>query len=510
MADPLLQVQHLTLSAQSGPIVSDLSFSIHPGEIIALTGKSGSGKTSVALSLMAMLPKGIQMTQGAILWNQPGAEISLPANQSQWVNLRGSHIGFTQQDAFGAFDPVLMMGPQMRMIIAERTPDVISDIDNALQSKMQEAGLRDIQRIWSSYPHQLSGGQLQRCQIAMALVMRPALLICDEPTSALDPINQMELMDVYVRMRDTYGIAIMLITHEVRLARLLADREISLDHVLREGGQDLMQSPPPQQDLSPEILRVTGLEYKHKFGGWIQKSGTSIGPFDFSLQKASGLGIAGESGSGKSTLAQMLVGLLTPAAGQMILNGEELSAENANDLRALRTSIQLVMQDGRGSLHPYLTIREQFSQVLAQSDMITALDQRMKDCLAMVSLSDTLLDRRPDQLSGGECLRVSIARALLLNPQILVCDESTSALDPIIRNEILEVLSALKSRQNLALIMIAHDAMVLQHLADHLLVLEEGKIVEAGPIDRLMTAPSYPLTMKLFPADATLFGKSGL
>lgn len=506
MAEPLLLAEHLTLASSSGPIVSDLSFSLSPGEIVALTGKSGSGKTSVAMALLAMLPEGITMTSGMIRWLPSGLRLKDPEHFMQWKQLRGTHIGYTQQDAYGAFDPVLEMGTQMCMIIAERSPDIRTITDKALQTKMEEVGLRDIPRLWTSYPHQLSGGQLQRCQIAMALVMQPRLLICDEPTSAVDRIHLIELMDLYARIRTDYGMSILLITHETHLVRHLADREITLGKANSSSGMDsLLKDRQPEKSFHP-IVTVKGLAYNHAYGGLIQKSGTSIGPFDFALRQGACLGIVGASGSGKSTLAQMLVGLLVPSAGEIILQGKRIEPEHEPDLRLLRSRIQMVMQDGRGSLHPYLTIREQFEQVLLHNGDLS--EAEMVQSLSKVALPGQYLDRRPDQLSGGECLRVSIARSLLLHPQVLVCDESTSALDPETRDEILELLRSLQQNEGMSLVFIAHDDQVIRDLADYVLVIEEGKVIESGPLELLLTAPQHPLTRQLLSFEAPRFGKS--
>jgi ABC-type glutathione transport system ATPase component len=505
MSSAILQADHLTLVSSQGSIVEDLSFQVAPGEIVALTGKSGSGKTSIALAILNLLPQGITLKNGTIQWS--GADhhtITLPGNPSAWALLRGTHIGYTQQDVFGAFDPVLPMGKQMMMIIRERSPQQKIDKEHQLRIKMEEVGLHDIDRLWKSYPHQLSGGQLQRCQIAMAVVIQPALLISDEPTSAIDKINQLELLNVLSMLRQKYNMAILCITHEETVVRHLADREINLDDNTVALPLPVHQHSEKSTAVSPRILDIQGLEYTHTYGGMMYKKGARVGPMDFTVDRGTCLGIVGESGSGKSTLAQLLVGLIFPARGQVVLEGKAIHFRNANDVKWLRSKIQLVMQDGRGSLHPYMTIGDILKEVTQTSKTIhprakTDLVQALKE----VGLPESVLGRRPSRLSGGECLRVSIARALLMQPEILICDESTSALDGPTRDGIIDLLQHLMTDRGLALIFISHDERIIRGLANHVLVLAEGKVVEKGPLDEVTAYPTHPVTKKIFAPNAT-------
>ena len=506
MSSIMLKVEGLTLVSDEGIIVDHLSFHVNAGEIVALTGKSGSGKTSIALSILDLLPAGIRLQEGMIRFSaDPHHENILPVDSNIWEQLRGTHIGYTQQDAYGAFDPVMTMRDQMMMVIEERSTQRDGKLEDELRTKLEEVGLHEIDRLLSSYPHQLSGGQLQRCQIAMALVIRPKLLIADEPTSAIDKVNQFELLDILSMVRKKYQMAILVITHEEAVIRHLADREIRLGSVTHDFTLPLLSNKMTDADQGIPIIQVKGLVYKHSYGGLMHRSGATIGKLDFELHHGMCLGVVGESGSGKSTLAQLLVGLYEPLDGKIVLDGKEVDFRKSCDVRSLRNKVQLVMQDGRGSLHPFLTI----GQILAEiseigHDNIPKGSVALADCLSEVGLTESILARRAGQLSGGECLRVSIARAMLMKPEVLICDESTSALDGLSRDSIIELLVHLMNHRGLAIIFISHDERIIRSLADRVMVLADGKVVEQGPAHQVIHYPTHPVTKKIFTLHATL------
>jgi peptide/nickel transport system ATP-binding protein len=503
MPSILLQVDSLSLATGEGYITKDISFEINKGEIIALTGKSGSGKTSVAMAILGLLPPGIKHLAGQISLSLPDRTLSLPKDATLWPALRGTHIGFTQQDVYGAFDPVIRMGKQMMMVVAERTQHPQAEIEKEIRIKMEEVGLTDIERLWNSYPHELSGGQLQRCQICMAIVIQPELLITDEPTSAIDKINQTELLDVFSNLREKYNMAILCITHETSVVQYLADREIRIGEIdsapIAVSG---IRASEVREDMKP-LLSAEMLCYAYRFGGIRSKKGALVGPLDFSIQAGTCLGIIGESGSGKSTLAQLLVGLLEPSSGHLLLEGQEIDFKKPKDIRWLRSRVQLVMQDGRGSLHPYFTIGRLLKEVVARHGKDEA-EADIRNILQDVNLTEQILDRYPGTLSGGECLRVSIARALLLQPKVLICDESTSALDTATRNGIMELLKTLRDKKSLAMIFISHDEYLIREMADQIMVLSDGRVVEQGLSTEVIQFPAQPLTKKIFGGPATL------
>ena len=501
MPSPLLDVQDLTLSSANGPIIEHLSFQLFPGEIVALTGSSGSGKTSIGLAILNLLPEGIRLTSGRIGWqgnNQ--TPITLPADSSHWSSLRGSHIGYTQQDVFGAYDPVMEIGRQMVLIIHERIGKNFSDIGETLKLKMAEVGLQDIDRLWHSFPFQLSGGQLQRCLIAMSITMQPELLIADEPTSAIDKINQYELLEVYSMLRKKYNTAILCITHEEAVVRHLADREIRLGDLTSDFSKT--NQTEPQSVNAGIVLEVKDLQYDHQYGGLFTKSGATVGPLNFAIHKGRCLGIVGESGSGKSTLAQMLVGLLIPIEGDITLEQRIIDFQKPGDVRFLRSKVQLVLQDGRGALHPHMTVQRLLQQVVE-------IEQDFTSLLAKVGLPASVLGRRASQLSGGECLRVNIARALLLEPKILICDESTSALDGRTRDSVIDLLLSLKIQQGLSLVFISHDDQLIKGVAEEIIVMHEGEIVQKALAGAVVDSPGHPVTRKIFGGHATPGSKGG-
>lgn len=507
----LLQVEGLSLVSDQGIIVDHISFSINKGEIVALTGKSGSGKTSIGLAILGLLPRDIRWDKGMIHWNTQGSELIYPLDKVQWTSLRGKHIFYIQQDVFGIFDPVLRMGNQMMMIVSEIGKKHKGDIEAALRLKMVEVGISDIDRVWNSFPHQLSGGQLQRCQICLSVVVEPELIIADEPTSAIDKINQLEILDLLAHVRDQYQMAILCITHEESVVNYLADRFISLDSIVEQSSVNNATKIPNEGQHEIPILKVENLGYKHKFGGLFEKEGAQISNIDLTLEAGQCLGIIGESGSGKSTLAQLLVGLMIPSSGHVRIHDREIDFINRKDIWFLRSKIQLVMQDGRGSLHPNKTIRWLLQEVI---DRQQALDKTLKldlvQILKEVDLPAQVLDRKASNLSGGECLRICIARALLMKPDILICDESTTSLDSPTRDGIVRLLLSLMEHQKLGLILIAHDDSIIRQAAQDIIVLEGGKVVEKGNVITILTNPQHKATRKILRANATLSAKRNL
>lgn len=505
MDTALLSVRNLTLKVADRIIVDHLSFDLRSGEIVALTGRSGSGKSSIALAILGLLPAAIRIVDGSIHWNN-GNEITWSEHAAEWPDLRGKQIGYTQQDPFGGFDPVMRMGKQMMMAVRERTSSGSRVEEKDLRIRMEETGLTQIDRLWHSYPHQLSGGQLQRCQIAMAILTGPKLLIADEPTSAIDRINQTELLEVFRMLKTRYNMAILCITHDDSVVRQIADREINLEQhpngSAKSTGEVLNTKKSgdiSQVDNGQPILLASNIAFTHAYGGLFRHQGAEIGPIDFSLYRGTCLGLAGESGSGKSTLARILVGLHHPARGTVTVEDRQIDFLRQADLKFLRSRVQLVMQDGRGSLHPEITIGRLLEEVIELRQKHEH-DFRCEpaQCLAEVGLPNSVLTRKSGQLSGGECLRVNIARALIPGPVVLICDESTSALDRNTRDGIVALLEDLMSLRQLAILCITHDELVLKHLSQRVMVMANGKIVEQGRTDEVIRYPTHDITRKIF------------
>lgn len=497
MARNILNVIDLKLSSINGPLVDNFSLTINEGEIVALTGASGSGKTSIGLAILGMLPDGIMLEKGRIeFFKSRNESYHLPHDFMIWPLLRGSHIGYLPQDVFGAFDPVLIIGNQLVLIISERSTLDKSSASTELKSKFIEFGLSDVDRIWNSYPHQLSGGQLQRCLLAMSMVIKPSLIITDEPTSAIDKINQEDLIRSLLHFRNTYNTAILCITHDKNLVVRLADKIVNLQN---DSAADQIRNTKKQIKIheTPYILEVKDLEYKYYFGGVLNKKGAQVTGISFNLKPGQSIGIVGESGSGKSTIAQLLLGLLTPSKGGVKLYSRLINFDDYQDLRALRSKVQLVMQDGRGSLHPDKQIISLLKEVRSGVDFKTDISE-IESVLKEVGLPVNILTRTASQLSGGECLRVSLARALLIKPDVLVCDEITSSLDSITRDSIISLLFRLQAERSMGLILITHDGYIIKEMADTVMVLSEGIIVETGTAKEVLEAPKHLITQKIF------------
>ncbi len=505
----LLQVEHLNLTTSRGSIVTNIFFDIKRGEIVALTGKSGSGKSSIALAILGLLPPDIKSSGHIFYTKRDGEKIAYPTDHHKWTDLPGREIGFIQQDMYGAFDPVMRMGKQMMMIIRERTLKDSTTIESELKDRLKEVGLSETKRIWNSFPHQLSGGQLQRCQLALVICLQPSLLIADEPTSAIDKLTQVEILDLLHYIRITYGISILCITHDESVVNYLCDREIALpDNIQTE--VIIPKQPTASSPGNAVLFEIDGLGYQHRFGGIIEQSGARVQSIKFSLRQKECIGIIGESGSGKSTLANMLVGSIIPSEGSMFLEGEKIDFRLPGHLRMLRARVQLVMQDGRGSLHPGMKIRRLLEEVV--DNQIRSGENKPQDItssLAEVGLSPDILDRFPSTLSGGECLRVNIARSLLVEPAIIILDESTSSLDHSTRNGILDLLMKLMDYRNLAVILISHDIEVVASLANYILVFEDGQIIESGTVEELLASAQHESTKKFFATQATILRKKG-
>ncbi len=510
MPHGLLTVDQLTLSTRQGNIVTDLSFSISPGEIVALTGRSGSGKTSMGLAILGLLPNGIHLRSGTIEWNDGQKFVSYPRDINSWYQLRGSHIGYIQQDAFGAFDPVIKMRKQLLMIIHERSVTPLSNADELLREKLREVGIEEVDRLLNSYPHQLSGGQLQRCQLCLTIIIQPQLIIADEPTSAIDKINQLEILDLFARVCQKFNIAFLCITHEPSVVKYLADRVVDLqgNEYINSGNRNARIKSHPSGN---SILEVQNIAYTHRYGGLFEKKGGGVRRINFSLSRGECLGMIGESGSGKSTIAQILVGLIPPDDGKVILDNAEVHFQRKEDIRQLRRKIQLVMQDGRGSLHPDKNVRELMDEIIRERKKNGLASEVMpEDSLSEVGLPADILDRNPGELSGGECLRICIARALLLEPEILIGDESTSALDKPTCNEILGLLKNLMKTRHLGVILISHDPELISQIADQILVISGGEIVESGSTDAVFQEPKHKVTKEFLAVEATLSEKRKL
>ena len=518
----LLSVRDLSLSASAKKLVDNISFSVEPGETLAIVGESGSGKTLSALSVLDILPPGVSRGGGHILLD--GCDIAA-ATPAQKQRIRGGVAGIIFQEPMSSLNPLQRVGKQIAEAMLLHGKFTKKTLRNRIVDLLREVGLQDAEHRMDDYPHLLSGGQRQRVMIAIALANNPKLLIADEPTTALDVTLEKQILDLIAREQKERGLGVLLITHDLGLVRRYADRVLVLDHgqAIEAGGTEQIFeapqhkqtrrllaarnfSPPPVLGDAPVVLEASHLNVRFPIlrGALRRKMGeiAAVDDVSFSLRAGETLGLVGESGSGKSTIGLLLLRLIR-FQGCVKLEGRDLSHLGKAQLRALRKELQIVFQDPYGSLAPRLTIGD----IVAEGLTLHArhLDRASRERLVATALTEVGLpadaaQRYPHEFSGGQRQRVAIARALILQPKILVLDEPTSALDVTVQAEILNLLRSLQARLGLAYIFISHDLGVIRALAHRIIVLKSGKIVEIGEAERIFRAPQAPYTRTLLAA----------
>lgn len=528
MNAPLLQLQDLRIAFNGREVVHGIDLSLHAGEKWALVGESGSGKSVTALSVLR-LAQGARVS-GRCLFQ---GEDVLAMNPTRLQALRGSDIAMIFQEPMTALNPLFSIGAQIAEVLT---------LKEALSSKaawekavalLEETGIPEPARRAHHYPHQLSGGQRQRAMIAIALACRPQLLLADEPTTALDVSLRAQILDLLDALRARYGMAVLLITHDLPLVRRFADHVAVMEqgHLVEQGPSDQVLSHPahpytrhlvdslPTRDVTPvpdrsnvavsaRNIEVAYDQALEGVRGWFRR-GRFVAVQGVNLQLAQGetLGIVGESGSGKSSLALAALGL-HPASGELSVLGQSWSGDITRD-RPLRRLIQVVFQDPFSSLSPRLTVEELVAEGLEvhEPGLTPAQRQaRVLQVLTDVGLEPIqfpgILGRYPHEFSGGQRQRLAIARALIVQPRILVLDEPTSALDVSIQKQVLQLLQRLQRERGLSYLLITHDIDVIRAMAHQVLVLKDGRVVESGPMDQVLDHPQDGYTKRLLAASA--------
>ncbi len=520
-----LQVERLRLQAGAQLLVRDLSFSVAQGEILAIVGGSGSGKTLSALSVLDLLPPGIRRTAGEISLGGVAVHEASPAELRR---LRGGVAGMIFQEPLSSLNPLMKVGRQIEEVPILHRKLARSERRARVASLLAEVGLADAARLASAYPHMLSGGQRQRVMIAMALANDPQFLIADEPTTALDVTLERQILALIRAARDRRGLGVLLITHDLRLVRRYADRVLVMDRgeaVECGDAASVFAQPvhartrrllearvfPPAEPLvgaPPVVLKVDDLRIKFPvLRGALRRRVGEVAAVDgvsFTLRAGETLGVVGESGSGKSTLALALLRLIA-FEGRVALDGEDLAGLSARALRAVRAKLQIVFQDPFGSLAPRMNVGEIIGEGLAihARDLdAAAREKRVAAALREVGLSAENALRYPHEFSGGQRQRIAIARALILQPRVLVLDEPTSALDVTVQAEILLLLRRLQERHGISYVFISHDLAVVRALAHRVLVLRDGRVVEMGDTAALFEHPQAEYTKELMAAGA--------
>jgi len=527
--DQLLQVNGLNIafSSRNGSdnyIVRDVSFSLNKAEVFAIVGESGSGKTMIAKSLMGLLPPTANVRGGSICL--AGQELSTLKNK-QWQQLRGQAISMIFQEPMVSLNPSLKIGYQLCEAMRYHTDMAAADIEQRALYLLTKMRIKDPESCMGKYPHEFSGGMRQRIMIASALMMKPKLLIADEPTTALDCIVQKEVLDTLLAVCQEEGAAVLLISHDLGLVAHYAQKILVMQQgaVVEQGEVDgVLKTPqhsytkkllaalpkkiPRQAEDRNQKLAISVqdlcVEYPiRRDWFWQQQQATRVlHDVTLQLKKGETLAIVGESGSGKSTLGRAILQLTPVSHGSINVNGVDITADQGPNFRTMSQEIQLIFQDPYSALSPRRTIAQTVAEpLLQQSDISkTEINSRVISMLAEVGLGAEYASRFPHQLSGGQRQRVSIARALINRPSIIVADEPVSALDITVQSQVLKLLDSLKTKFGFSCIFISHDLGVVEQIADSVVVLYHGRIVEQGSNEEIFTNPAHPYTQQLLSA----------
>jgi peptide/nickel transport system ATP-binding protein len=523
----VLSIRDLAIALPPGAdrahAVEEISFDLAEGEILCIVGESGSGKSMSANAVMGLLPEGVRPVQGSItfegrnLLDQPDAALR---------DMRGRQIGMIFQEPLSALNPLMRVGAQIAEVFEAHGLLTPAERQRRALDLLREVQLPDPEKAIRAYPFQLSGGQRQRVMIAMALALEPRILIADEPTTALDVTTQAQILKLIEDLRKKRGMSVIFITHDFGVVADIADRVIVMEkgRIVEQGSVDdvlLHARHPYTQKLiraipgiataekhdfaeAPVILRVRGLDKVFTTGGGLFSKPRvvhAVNNVSFDLRTGETIGIVGESGSGKSTCGRCLVRLIEPGGGRVDMAGVDMAALKGEALRANRKRIQMIFQDPFSSLNP----RSRIGRILTEGQIANGIPARdaaarARDLLATVGLDPSAMDRFPHEFSGGQRQRIGIARALALDPDIIIADEAVSALDVSIQAQVLDLLADLKTRLNLSMLFITHDLRVAAQVCDRIMVMQHGRVVEIGPTDRVLSNPSHDYTRSLLEA----------
>ncbi|MCP2293199.1 dipeptide ABC transporter ATP-binding protein [Nocardia amikacinitolerans] len=544
---PLLEIRDLNVCFSSEgrqvPAVQDVSLAVYPGQTVAIVGESGSGKTTTAHAVIDLLPGTGRVTSGSIVFD--GKDLT-KASTKEIVAVRGRGIGLVPQDPMSNLNPVWKVGFQVRETLAANGIAKGSAAAKRAVELLEEAGMSDAARRVNQYPHEFSGGMRQRALIAIGLSCRPKLLIADEPTSALDVTVQHQILDHLDSLTSELGTAVLLITHDLGLATERAEHLVVMyrGRVVESGPalrilrdpqhtytKKLVNSAPSlasqrlsavrkrievreqavevaEQGVAAESADVVVAERLTKVfpirGGapWKSSEFRAVDEVSFRLRRGTTTAIVGESGSGKSTVAQMVLGLLAPTSGAVTFDGRDVAKLDRKSAFAFRRRVQAIFQDPYGSLDPMYSIFRTIEEPLRTHKIGTPKERAatVRDLLDKVSLPASVQRRYPNELSGGQRQRVAIARALALSPEVVVCDEAVSALDVLVQAQILNLLNDLQAELGLSYLFISHDLAVVRQIADDVLVMQQGRVVEAASAEEVFDHPREDYTRRLLDA----------
>ena len=532
----MLEVKNLRVSFGGKEVVHGIDFSIRAGEKLGLVGESGSGKTVTALSLLRLV-QNADLSGSALFSGRENSRIPvdlLALPEQQLRGIRGREIAMIFQEPMTALNPLFSVGDQIAEVLQLKQALAQRESAQAAIKLLADTGIQEPERRARAFPHQLSGGQRQRAMIAMALACQPRLLLADEPTTALDVTLRSQILDLLGDLQKRNGMAVLMITHDLNLVRRFADRVAVMENglIVEHGAvgdvfarpqhaytcklidskpvRDVEEGWSPASGKNPAGLTMQAghLRVGYRVGrpgirGWFKSAEfVAVKDASFKIPVGKTLGVVGESGSGKSTLALAALGLL-PSSGQLEVSGHAWSRQSARN-KAMRRTVQVVFQDPFSSLSPRMTVGEIVEEgLLVHESALSAVErqQRVVQALADVGMSEDqfhgLLDRYPHEFSGGQRQRLAIARALIINPALLVLDEPTSALDVTIQKQVLGLLQRLQRERGLSYLLITHDVDVIRAMAHEVIVMKDGDVVEAGHVMDVLDRPQHEYTQVL-------------
>ncbi len=524
---PILELDGLTVAlpkgGDRGNAIDGVSFSVGRGEIVCVVGESGSGKSVTAQAVMGLLPKGqLAVTGGSI--KLEGREIAGIA-QPELRRLRGQRMSMIFQEPMTALNPVERVGEQIGEVLEIHTPLSAAERRQKVLDIMAAVHLPDPASMIDAFPHQLSGGQRQRVMIAAALVLDPVLLIADEPTTALDVTTQAQILKLVAEMQARRGTGVLFITHDFGVVAEIAHRVVVMQHgrVVEIGSRDeiisrprepytqmLIRSvpslhPPDRKpNASTVALSTNKLCKTYSSGGFLagkRRVVKAAADVTIDVRRGETVGIVGESGSGKTTVARCIARLIHPTSGTIRIGDVDVATLPERRLRPHRKHVQIVFQDPYRSLNPRRTVGASIIEGPVNFGLATAdAIRRARDLMQLVGLQPDALDRFPHQFSGGQRQRIAIARALAMEPKLLIADEAVSALDVSVQAQVLALLDDVRARFDLAILFITHDLRVAAQICDRIAVMQNGVVVEAGPTTEIFAAPKHPYTHALFAA----------
>ncbi|UYO46693.1 ABC transporter ATP-binding protein [Rhodopseudomonas palustris] len=509
----------LPAGADRSHAVREASLTIAAGEILCVVGESGSGKSIMANAVMQLLPGGVALDGGCVLFE--GRDLA-QASAAEMRKVRGAGIAMVFQEPMTALNPLRTIGDQIGEMFSIHTDLSKRDIKAKVLALLTDVRIPDPARAAGAYPHELSGGQRQRAMIAMALALDPKLLIADEPTTALDVTTQAQILTLIRELQSRRNTAVLFITHDFGVVAEIADRVVVMQHgvIVEQGKADDVLSrpqhaytrqliaavppltaPPPRPFGSDTILSIDNVSKTFRTGGFLGRGARvtdAVKTVSLKLPKGATLGIVGESGSGKSTLARCIIRLLDPDAGSILLEGRDWATMPREQVRRETRHMQMVFQDPFASLNP----RHKAEELVAQGPIIHGTPRKQaiaeaRKLFELVGLDPAAGDRLPHEFSGGQRQRIGLARALALKPDVLIADEAVSALDVSVQAQVLKLLTDLREHLGLSIIFITHDLRVAAQICDLVAVMKDGAVVEHGPAGDVFNTPQHPYTQAL-------------